>query len=159
MDKYIQYLSENYYDPILDELIRRCALSKDIVAICVSANWSGKQELIQFRDGGFTYQYLDKYTASEIQKVSLNIDFRAEFIELTNGKFQLRTTIINEDFLKEDKFVRFEFIYLAVGNLAEWVAIPGKAGGETYENNAINRICQAFQFAYSDGKCNFFLTG
>ncbi len=150
---------ENYNDNILGELINKCVGVNKFVAVCVSSNWSAKQELIQFRDGNLTYQYIDDYNnSSEIQHVSLNIDFRDEFKELISGKFDLRTTIINDDFLKKDKFARVETIYLVVGSKGEWVTIPGKVSGETYENNVINRICQAFQFAHYDGRCSFTLT-
>jgi hypothetical protein len=96
---------------------------------------------------------------SDPRQVHLNIDFSTELNALRTEQFKLRSMLNKNPDLKTGKeYLRVGTIFLVGGNEAEWIAFPRHVGGGHYENNAINRLCAAFEIASSDeSKCSFIL--
>jgi hypothetical protein len=165
----LPYLSEKYSHPleacdkILQRIVAKLNASSNIEAIGVITG-SGhsveyQEEIVQLKNGEYQIQSWlgpHRQKLSKIKTVRLNIDLRQELKNLKNGDFKLQSLLNkNPDFRTGKEFHRISFLYAAIKNEnSTWLAFPRQIQDGLYADNVLNRICQAFEFAFY-GQCAF----
>jgi hypothetical protein len=61
----------------------------------------------------------------------------------------------NPNLATKTEYGRVAYLYIVVGNEAEWLGFPRHIEG-VYENNALNRICDAMARAFSEDGEGYF---
>jgi hypothetical protein len=159
-----KFYPEKWEDDVLHQMTAEYHAIDGCVAICVhqSGAWelTGQGELVQLDDGSFLaqswYENGSKSELSERRHINLDIDLRSEFAHLKSARFKLRSMLNkNPNLATKTEYGRVAYLYIVVGNEAEWLGFPRHIEG-VYENNALNRICDAMARAFSEDGEGYF---